>query len=443
MDGVLAYYSYLSKRSVKMGIYAPYPDHPLPFLIPKLSLQEQLPRLGERHVLAAVVYSCFRLRVSKKDMENPQLRDWVYYVAVLVLHPGTQQDMTTAVSLLDCCASFGHSHAALLVGLCHHEGVGVPQDESLAVNYYKLSADLGNDFGSYAYGRAVLLGLGTPKDVATSETYFQRCAEARNPFGEMAYGLMMILLHYCQDIGTILIKRSADQGLASGQRAFGQILWNDGLYGKANEYLRMAALKGDAIAQFLFGDHLMEGNHVQQNIQEGERFTKMSADQGHPLALNNYGVLLTRGGCVPVDLVAAAHYYKLSADQGHPLGRLNFASALLFGRGVPVDVHSACELFSLVFRAGSMVPDIPMGFIAPSVDPDRWSLRYFSINRQQQMDDLLDWALDQLVPRQSSSSNSNGLEVMKMLAANGYPRAISFLDGLWDLVQMCARRGFM
>jgi TPR repeat protein len=107
--------------------------------------------------------------------------------------------------------------------------------------------------------------------------------------------------------------------------------------------LQKAADSGNAQAQNLLANRLVDGDGVAKNEKEAVKWYRTAADQGYARAQNNLGVIYDQGIGVPQDQAEAAVWYRKAAEQGYAMAQNNLGLMLSNGIGVkknPVDAAS-------------------------------------------------------------------------------------------------------
>ena len=90
---------------------------------------------------------------------------------------------------------------------------------------------------------------------------------------------------------------------------------------------KIAADQGDASAQFLYGEMLINGQEIPQDIEEGTRYLKMAADQGDLGGQMSYGMILASNH----NYEEAGRYFKMVAEQGYSEAQYDYAMCLYKG----------------------------------------------------------------------------------------------------------------
>jgi TPR repeat protein len=106
-----------------------------------------------------------------------------------------------------------------------------------------------------------------------------------------------------------------------------------------------AAQAGDAQALLQYGQCLLDGRGVVQDLCAALAAFHRAAQAGSVAAINMVGRCLDQGWGAPAMPAQAARWFERAAALGHDWGQYNMATALALGRGVPRDRVRALALF--------------------------------------------------------------------------------------------------
>lgn len=123
--------------------------------------------------------------------------------------------------------------------------------------------------------------------------------------------------------------------------------------GERAAFLRAHAEAGEAEAQALYGQVLLDGNGVAQDAATGFAWFNRAAAQGHLMALNMVGRCYDLGWGVGVDKARAAECYRIAAERGFDWAMYNYATLLALGHGVPEDKAAALDWFRKAAKMGN------------------------------------------------------------------------------------------
>jgi uncharacterized protein len=161
-------------------------------------------------------------------------------------------------------------------------------------------------------------------------------------------------------------------------------------FGKAAEWYRLAARRGDANAMFALGSLALEGRGEERDPDSARRHFEEAAEKGHAAASYNLalmllndstpetinraarllersvdaeipdaqhalGVLYARGRGVREDDAQAAALFRRAAENGSIAGAVEYAIALFNGVGVAKDEEGAAEYFRRAAFRGNAI----------------------------------------------------------------------------------------
>ena len=116
-------------------------------------------------------------------------------------------------------------------------------------------------------------------------------------------------------------------------------------------FVREAAVAGEAEAQALLGQMLLDGNGVAADPSAAFAWFNKAA-QHHAMALNMVGRCYDLGWGVGIDKHRAAECFRIAAARGLPEAMYNHATALALGEGVAEDKPAALALFERAAATG-------------------------------------------------------------------------------------------
>jgi TPR repeat protein len=126
-----------------------------------------------------------------------------------------------------------------------------------------------------------------------------------------------------------------------------------GEYEEAQALLEPAAEAGNALAQQLLGDILIDGlGGIEVDEARAIELLKASATAGFAPAQNSLGVSYERGQGVPEDKARAAKFYAAASKQGLPVAEVNLGMLYADGLGVPENDERATQLFMSAAEKG-------------------------------------------------------------------------------------------
>ena len=114
---------------------------------------------------------------------------------------------------------------------------------------------------------------------------------------------------------------------------------------EAAQWILAAAQLGDAEAQAVYGQLLLDGRGVERDPAEAVRWFNRAARADHAMAMNMLGRCYEHGWGVERSSVIASHWYHLAAQQGLDWGMYNYATQLMLARDSEQHRAQALEWF--------------------------------------------------------------------------------------------------
>jgi TPR repeat protein len=140
--------------------------------------------------------------------------------------------------------------------------------------------------------------------------------------------------------------RSPSGGSADADAAYAA--YQKGNYKTALKLLTPLAENGDVRAQSMLGlIYYRGGRDVQKDDAQALRWFRLAADRGDAIAQLSLGLMYADGRGVPQDNDEAAKWYRRAADQGNPQAQYNLGLWYAKGDGGPPDKVRAHMWFNL------------------------------------------------------------------------------------------------
>ncbi len=114
---------------------------------------------------------------------------------------------------------------------------------------------------------------------------------------------------------------------------------------RLSQDLHAAAVAGDAEAQAVLGQWLLDGRDGTPEPEQALQWFLKAAAQQHAMGMNMVGRCHENGWGTPVDFFAAANWYRQAARKGLDAAMYNYANLLQSGRGVAQDHATAVALY--------------------------------------------------------------------------------------------------
>ncbi len=229
---------------------------------------------------------------------------------------------TEAVKWYRKAAEQGYAEAQYNLGVMYADGRGVAKSEDEAVKWYRKAAENGDIDAQSNLGRRYEEGRGVPKDSAESLKWYRKATAQRDAATQSKQDTT---------IGQSVLKDEDD----------------------AVKRTRVAAVQGNAEAQYKLALMLEDGKGIPKDEVEALKWYRKAAEQGYAPAQNILGVTYTTGHGVPNDDVEAVKWYRKAAEHGNASAQTNIGNRYANGRGVPKDEDEAVKWYRKAAEQGN------------------------------------------------------------------------------------------
>ncbi|MDR3527502.1 MAG: tetratricopeptide repeat protein [Rhizomicrobium sp.] len=147
----------------------------------------------------------------------------------------------------------------------------------------------------------------------------------------------------------------AEDGNVEAERELGALLLRDGCPVQTDKaaglsWLRKAADKDDARAQYLYSDALLHGNGTAEDDKGAFLWAKRAAKADWAPAQTSLGYLYFAGRGVKINPHEGIVWSVKAGEQGSAEALSNIAKSYLTGKGVPKDLHQAMFMMALAMQ---------------------------------------------------------------------------------------------
>ena len=208
-----------------------------------------------------------------------------------------------------------------------------PVDYSKAVEWFHLAAEQGNAQAQFKLGLLYDAGLGITQSDRQAQYWYEKAAKAGIVNAWVMLGAM-----YCENRNT-------------------------GFSTRGIRYLRMAAMKGNAIAQAALGEKYAVGAGVPMDSREGLQWLSQAADRGDTDAQNMLGTLYLSGRGVPCNPNQARNCFESAAHRGDRIAQYNLGLMHFQNSGTVESLSQAARWFLRSARQGLPEACLGMGRI--------------------------------------------------------------------------------
>lgn len=150
----------------------------------------------------------------------------------------------------------------------------------------------------------------------------------------------------------VTVEAEANAGNAVAQYQYAQVKLADGDLAAAASFLRRAAQKGIAPAQYELGKLYERGQGVDRDMIEARNLIHKSAEAGHINAMYDYALFLAEGEGGPKSETEAVTWFQQAAAHGLLDAQYNLGVVHAEGIGTPKDLAKALFWFEVAARNG-------------------------------------------------------------------------------------------
>lgn len=263
-------------------------------------------------------------------------------------------------------AEAGDAAAQRNLGYRYSLGIDVEKDESLAFEWTKKAAEQGDAKAMFNLANDYAKGQGVGADAAEALGWYRKAAGGWRELaanGGVLPGDCQALVITGQgllgeegisgvrdpEVGMEFLEVAALAGDASAQFFMGAA--HEYGYGKERDageavgWYRKAAEQGHPGAQAFLGYALLAGEGTEKNAEEAVEWFRKAAEQGNSEAQQNLGLCLFYGNGCEENRGGAAEWYRKAAEQGEAGAMFNLGACYRDGTGVPEDPVAAAEWF--------------------------------------------------------------------------------------------------
>lgn len=221
-------------------------------------------------------------------------------------------------------------------------------DPQKAIELFMESAKLGCGIAKYQLGKLFMNGEHFSKNISYALRWLEESAEEKNQYAEYLLGRLYLKgedVDQDLDKATEFLKRSAMQGNKYASYALAKLWLSDDFSSDKLEgfkYLKTAADKGFAPAEYLLGKLLYEGKLIEKNTEKALEYLEKSAEKGNSYAAYLAGKILLTDESVK-DVKKAIRYFEIAAEQGNDYAQFQLGKLYLFGKEIPKDYDKAME----------------------------------------------------------------------------------------------------
>lgn len=228
-------------------------------------------------------------------------------------------------SWMQKAASQGHVEASYQLGNYYRFAVGTKKDSRLAVDWYAKAVSLGNTRAATALGDAYLTGKDVPLDAKKAVELYELAAEG----GDVAAWAKLGFHRYNGTVGEKDMAEARKWTEKAAHAGSAQAQWNLAVWlasgelgpadnDKSYEWASKAALQDHIEATHYMGEYYRTGADGTKDVdpERAFRFLRTAAFRNHAQAQFRYAEFHEQGITVPGDIVKAFLFYTLASNHG-------------------------------------------------------------------------------------------------------------------------------
>ena len=260
----------------------------------------------------------------------------------------SQEDATRLVRL---CEATPTPMNMVLLGVCHHSGVGVPVDYGRGTEWFRKAAEANDPVGMSCLGRCYLYGIGVLKDDVLAVHWLTKSAHLGNTDAMNHLGDYHQREKADDDDAMKWYAQSASLGDASGMYNLSQCRGVD--KDTAIKWLTSSAHHGHSVATYELAGRYDRGDGVVRDPCQAVEWYRKSADLGNTDAMERLGTCYAEGIGVDKDINVALEWFQKTIDNGW---NTTTAQASLEKLLLGADFHTTLRYY---FHMASFPDDAP------------------------------------------------------------------------------------
>jgi TPR repeat protein len=238
------------------------------------------------------------------------------------------------------------------------------KDYKTALRYLPKEAEDGNVVAQSALGTMYLNGLGVEPDCKKAEKWLAPAAAHGSKAAQFALDFIKSG-QKCEKRNIMDVPKSSKKKLALIREAGFLYLTGKGVEEnpeKGAKFIKIAALGGDAKAQYVLGMLYESGMGVERNENNAFKWYKRAAENNQTDAQARIGFYyLTGKGGAEEDYLKAAKWLKLAAKKGNKDAQYFLGAMYSHGMGVGQDIFEAEKLWKHAAQQGDVASAYSLG----------------------------------------------------------------------------------
>ena len=255
-------------------------------------------------------------------------------------------------------AERGSKKDMLKVARSYEKGIGTERDIEEAIAWYEKAANEGEPEALYKLSNFYCIGK-TPLKLDNDKyiEFLKKASDKNYPPASVDYAFLLLTgynnVKKDETKALEMFKKLSDPpfNIPEAMYRLAQYYESKSDAAAAIKYYNMARDNGLEAAHCDYALMLLDGDKVDQDINEGMKIMKQAADRGFPMANYNLGHIYEFGKYgQEKNPKLSFEYYKAAADQNMPKAMVKYARALFKGNHMGYDVEKNPELAARLFQ---------------------------------------------------------------------------------------------
>ncbi|KAK8845146.1 hypothetical protein M9Y10_021328 [Tritrichomonas musculus] len=346
--------------------------------------KEKFGDIEEDKILAFLIYvkenQNENLKMLKNNAENNDEKSMLLYGKILKYGYYIEKNNKLAAYYFKKASLLGNADAMYEYGVMLKNGDCILQNKEKAIYWLKKSSENDHIGALYQYGR--ILHDETNSEMNLKGLHLIKMAADQGLIEAQFFYAMNNNEKTLQD-AVKYYKQPADNGYIIAMNNLGVQLYDseeseyNNCYSLSSKYLKMAIAIGNSISMYNYGIHLINGDKIPQNINEGIRYIKMAADQGQINSIKFFGNMLFIGENIEKNEIEASKYIKLAADKGDCYSMNLYGTMLRDGIGVEKNLEEAAHYFKMCFLTDYNQSEAMLNYGKMIIDEDEMEALVF------------------------------------------------------------------
>ena len=283
----------------------------------------------------------------------------------LARHYLARQDYRRGFSWAEKAAQDNYAPGLVTLGTVYSLGQGVATNYAKAAKCFQAAAKQGESDALWKLGVCYEAGLGIAKNLGKAKELYAKSAAYTNCIAHIRLAALYLqeknyreYVKWMEKGVSLKESEGVNYNTTDDEYLLGIIL-KAGASGvkqdpaRAMRYLRRAADKGNADAQYELADSLAKGKGCEQNYKQANQYFEKAANQGNAKSCMRLTDAYLNGYGVPKNKKLVAQWAERAANLGDPEGQRVLGLCYLNGLGVTCDVQKAKTLLEKAAARGN------------------------------------------------------------------------------------------